>query len=157
MPPRCTVFGHPVCYAASCSVIDCCRLLTSLRLSGSESDAVRLTPNSLFNRILHIFLFHINLRMVRDIQTAGGHIIVCNPDFRARRCFTTLCAGHPITDPCWKKSADSRLPLPQHSPGALASGTCSDELFSLLPARIRNRVIFSSMPKIINYRLMDGC
>ena len=144
MPSRCTVFGHPVRYAASCSVIDCCRLQTSLRLSGSESDAVRLTPNSLFNRILHIFLFHINLRMVRDIQTAGGHIIVCNPDFRARRCFTTLCADHPITDP-------------QHSPGALASGTCSDELFSLLPARIRNRVIFSSMPKIINYRLMDGC
>ena len=129
MPSRCTVFGHPVCYAASCSVIDCCRLLTSLRLSGSESDAVRLTPNSLFNRILHIFLFHINLRMVRDIQTAGGHIIVCNPDFRARRCFTTLCAGHPITDPCWKKVLTADYPyhstLPAHWQAVRAPMNCS--------------------------------
>ena len=117
----------------------------------------------------------ISLRMVRGIQTAGSHLIVCNPVFGKRSCFTVLCPDHqstdsswrkgadrgPVlcpdhqsTDSSWRKGADRGPPLPQHSPGALISCTCSDELFSLFPAYLCNHMLFNGMPEIIDYRLL---
>ena len=96
----------------------------------------------------------ISLRMVRGIQTAGSHLIVCNLVFGKRSCFTVLCPDHQSTDSSWRKGADRGPPMPQHSPGALISCTCSDELFSLFPAYLCNHMLFNGMPEMIDYRLL---
>ena len=92
--------------------------------------------------------------MVRDKQTTGSHLIVCNSVFFCElSCHTTLCANHQSTDSYRGKGADRESSMPQHSPGALVSGTYSYVLFSLLPAAFCNRMIFSCMSEMIDYRL----
>lgn len=91
--------------------------------------------------------------MVRDKQTTGSHLIVCNSVFlRTKLSYNTL-ANHQSTDSYRGKGADRESSMPQHSPGALVSGTYSYVLFSLLPAAFCNRMIFSCMSEMIDYRL----
>ena len=70
----------------------------SFRLLGTESYAVRLLQYSLLNRILHFLLFHINLHMVRDIQTVRCRRLSVILAFYLPRCLTTPYANIPITD-----------------------------------------------------------
>ena len=118
------VARYPVRLSGTCiriTLFACCKAVvvfphhSPLRASYlycSYSNTVCLTV------ILHILLFHLNLRTARGIQTEGGP------------------------------------PLLQHPQSASVSGTCSDEVLSLLPAELCNRMLFSSIPEIIDYRLM---